>query len=220
MQKVYARQDTKIGDKHPIYNRPYDAWSGVSRDRMIVPAGWSGEEAESAQNLRMFQSLAPHGYHGSVAHVARPTELYYLQRGGSAGIHGGAFGDINVQGIANHLVKAGVGAMGKIGHDFLNVFKSDPKASLTLASHLLGRLFKGGAIDFKTHQRAVKRIRKITDKVHGAGFFDKLKEGLGIFTSGLTAPFRLASKIDPVFGFGVSQLADKLGVPTIGALGV
>jgi len=220
MQKVYARQDTKIGDKHPIYNRPYDALSGVSRDRMIVPAGWSGEEAESAQNRRMFQSLAPHGYHGSVAHVARPTELYYLQRGGIPAVHGGAFGDVNIQGVSNALVNAGLGFVKNIGHGFLDVFKKDPKASLTLASHLLGKYFNGGHIDFKTHQQAVKRIKKITDKVHGAGFFDKLKEGLGIFTSGLTAPFRLASKIAPEFGFGVSQLADNIGVPKIGFLGV
>ena len=46
-------------------------------------------------------------------------------------------------------------------------------------------------------------------------FFSKLSEGIGIFLAGAVAPFRLAAMIDPELDFGVSELADALGVPTI-----
>lgn len=47
-------------------------------------------------------------------------------------------------------------------------------------------------------------------------FVDKAKEGLDIFLSGIVAPFRLAAKIDPELGFGVPEIADAIGVPSIG----
>ena len=69
----------------------------------------------------------------------------------------------------------------------------------------------GGALPKAHRQRFHDNCRGEFDRIHGAGFFDKLKEGLG----GIAAPFRLASKINPMFGFGVDKIADAVGVPTI-----
>jgi hypothetical protein len=45
-------------------------------------------------------------------------------------------------------------------------------------------------------------------KMTGGGIFDS-------FLAGVTAPFRYASKINPIFGFGVDKVADALNIPTV-----
>lgn len=68
--------------------------------------------------------------------------------------------------------------------------------------------------------RALVEMRKVIPKPppppEPKTFWDKLKEGFGIFLSGIAAPFRLASTIlGPEFGFGIAELADIVGVPTL-----
>lgn len=104
--------------------------------------------------------------------------------------------------------------IGKKGVDITKKLKGvDIKNNPIGALHVLSGI--GGALPKAHRKRFHDNCRGEFDRIHGAGFFDKLKEGLGIFTSGIAAPFRLASKINPMFGFGVDKIADAVGVPTI-----
>ena len=82
MRRATVREDTKIGDSKPIYNRPSNASSGVPADRLGTPMGYASEEIEGMRNTNLFIGQTPRGYHGSVGHLAVPSELYYLRHGG------------------------------------------------------------------------------------------------------------------------------------------
>jgi hypothetical protein len=77
----------------------------------------------------------------------------------------------------------------------------------------------GGCLPKKHRQTLHDNMKGEWDAFHGAGFFDKLKDGLGTFAKGLVAPFRAAAQINPIFGFGVDKIANAVGVPKIGVLG-
>ena len=108
------------------------------------------------------------------------------------------------------LAKSGVNKL-------VDIVKDDPIGSAKKAFELgkqgrdeykkhFGKKEKGGKMFIpKKHIKAIHRHLK---KVHGGGFADW-------FIKGLTAPFALASKINPVFGFGVPQLSKALGLPSL-----
>jgi hypothetical protein len=82
MRRATVREDTRIGGSEPIYNRPSNASSGVPVDRRGTPMGYASEEIEGMRNTGLFIGQTPRGYHGSVGHLAVPSELYYLRHGG------------------------------------------------------------------------------------------------------------------------------------------
>jgi hypothetical protein len=82
MRRATVREDTRIGGSEPIYNRPSNASSGVPVDRRGAPMGYTSEEIEGMRNTRLFIGQTPRGYHGSVGHLAVPSELYHLRHGG------------------------------------------------------------------------------------------------------------------------------------------
>jgi hypothetical protein len=82
MRRATVREDTRIGGSEPIYNRPSNASSGVPVDRRGAPMGYTSEEIEGMRNTGLFIGQTPRGYHGSVGHLAVPSELYYLRHGG------------------------------------------------------------------------------------------------------------------------------------------
>lgn len=85
-----------------------------------------------------------------------------------------------------------------------------------------------GALSKHINRVRAKRLRTnmnkhaVMNNVGTAEYNSKLKQHLlqggdfgSWFMKGLTAPFALAAKINPIFGFGVPQISNALGLPTL-----
>lgn len=99
--------------------------------------------------------------------------------------------------------------------------KTQPKAKVEKkqAPRMLSHTLKVIGVKLPRGMKDIPLDRHITKpeayKLHA--HLTKLKGGsfADSFLSGLVAPFRLAAKINPVLGFGISQAADKLNIPTV-----
>ena len=93
----------------------------------------------------------------------------------------------------------------------------NPMAGAAANMFGLGMKKKGKKHRMDHSAQAHEHMKQLLAHAYMAGHSDKTRGGdlLGSFLSGIATPFRVASAINPEFGFGIDKAADALGVPKI-----